>query len=254
MGNAGKQKRPLDGTSRLSDAEIAAARDRIGLVDLIGRHVVLRRDGREHVGLCPFHTEKSPSFRVYPDNHFYCFGCGAHGDAIGFVMRQANLDFLEAVRELGGMAEDSPPATAADPPKVDRSISSDDWWPPAWEAAVPIAGTLAASYLAARGLSFSDPEGRVLRFAESHPRRSPKGNRERHPAMLSAFSDPFTGGQVGIINCYLRSDGHDRIRDKRGKTSWGRAGGSVVLLSDHDEPTLGLTICEGTETGVALLM
>jgi DNA primase len=78
-------------------------RSRISLPHLIGRRVKLVRRGREHAGLCPFHQEKTPSFYVVEDKSFFhCFGCGAHGDAIGFVMRADNLDFLEAVEKLAG--------------------------------------------------------------------------------------------------------------------------------------------------------
>lgn len=76
-------------------------RQRIGLASLIGRRVRLAKRGREHIGLCPFHNEKSPSFTVNEDKGFFhCFGCGAHGDAIGFVMRSEGLSFLEAVERL----------------------------------------------------------------------------------------------------------------------------------------------------------
>src|SRR3954470_15620373 len=80
-------------------------RARISLVGLVGRRVRLTRKGREHAGLCPFHNEKTPSFYVVEDKGFFhCFGCGAHGDAIGFVMRADNLDFIEAVERLAGEA------------------------------------------------------------------------------------------------------------------------------------------------------
>ena len=70
---------------------------RIGLAELIGRQVALKKRGREHVGLCPFHNEKSPSFTVSEDKGFYhCFGCGAHGSAIDYAMRSENLSFPEA--------------------------------------------------------------------------------------------------------------------------------------------------------------
>ncbi len=80
-------------------------RDRVGLADTIGRRVKLTRKGREHLGLCPFHNEKTPSFTVNEDKGFYhCFGCGAHGDVIGFVMKRENLAFPEAVEQLAGLA------------------------------------------------------------------------------------------------------------------------------------------------------
>ena len=80
-------------------------RSRISLSGLIGRRVKLVRRGREFAGLCPFHHEKTPSFYVVEDKSFFhCFGCGAHGDAIGFAMRADNLDFIEAIEKLAGEA------------------------------------------------------------------------------------------------------------------------------------------------------
>src|ERR1700733_12689904 len=80
-------------------------RSRVSLADLVGKRVRLVRKGREYGGLCPFHNEKTPSFYVVEDKGFFhCFGCGAHGDAIGFVMRSENLDFIEAIERLAGLA------------------------------------------------------------------------------------------------------------------------------------------------------
>ena len=80
-------------------------RARIGLSDIVSRSVKLQQRGREHTGLCPFHTEKSPSFTVSNEKGFFhCFGCGAHGDAIGFLMRNDGLAFPEAVERLAAEA------------------------------------------------------------------------------------------------------------------------------------------------------
>ncbi|MBT5459766.1 MAG: DNA primase, partial [Rhodospirillaceae bacterium] len=80
-------------------------RARVGLAALIGRRVKLTRKGREHSGLCPFHNEKSPSFTVSEEKGFFhCFGCGAHGDVIGYVMRSENLSFPEAIERLADEA------------------------------------------------------------------------------------------------------------------------------------------------------
>ena len=80
-------------------------RNRLSLAEAIGRRVKLTRRGREFVGLCPFHHEKSPSFTVVEEKNFYhCFGCGAHGDVIGFTMRTEGLPFPEAVERLAGEA------------------------------------------------------------------------------------------------------------------------------------------------------
>lgn len=74
---------------------------RCDIEDVISSYVVLKRAGRNVKGLCPFHSEKTPSFTVYPDTQsFYCFGCGAGGDVISFLMRAENLDYPEAVRLL----------------------------------------------------------------------------------------------------------------------------------------------------------
>jgi DNA primase len=74
---------------------------RVDILDVVDPRVKLRKTGKNYAGLCPFHQEKSPSFTVNPDKQFYyCFGCGAGGNAIGFVMNFDNLDFPEAVEVL----------------------------------------------------------------------------------------------------------------------------------------------------------
>ena len=74
---------------------------RVDVVDVVGRYVQLRKGGANLLGLCPFHNEKSPSFTVSPTKQFYhCFGCGAHGSAITFLMERTGASFPEAVRTL----------------------------------------------------------------------------------------------------------------------------------------------------------
>ena len=74
---------------------------RVDIVDVVGRYVQLKKGGANYMGLCPFHNEKSPSFTVSPTKQFYhCFGCGAHGTAIGFVMEYAGQGFVDAVKDL----------------------------------------------------------------------------------------------------------------------------------------------------------
>nr|WP_269106520.1 DNA primase [Massilia sp. TS11] len=74
---------------------------RVDIVDVVGRYVQLKKGGANYMGLCPFHNEKSPSFTVSPSKQFYhCFGCGAHGTAIGFMIEYSGLGFVEAVKEL----------------------------------------------------------------------------------------------------------------------------------------------------------
>ncbi|HEX8954788.1 MAG TPA: DNA primase [Burkholderiaceae bacterium] len=75
--------------------------NRVDIVDVVGRYVQLKKGGANFMGLCPFHNEKSPSFTVSPTKQFYhCFGCGAHGTSIGFLMEYSGLGFVEAVKDL----------------------------------------------------------------------------------------------------------------------------------------------------------
>ncbi|MCR5150519.1 MAG: DNA primase [Clostridiales bacterium] len=78
---------------------------RLDIENVVSPYVHLTRAGKNLKGLCPFHNEKTPSFTVYTgENAFHCFGCGAHGDSIGFIMRIENLDFIEAVKTAAEMA------------------------------------------------------------------------------------------------------------------------------------------------------
>jgi DNA primase len=78
---------------------------RTDLVEVVGRYVQLKKGGANFMGLCPFHGEKSPSFSVSPAKQFYhCFGCGANGNAISFLMEHAGMGFVEAVKELAQQA------------------------------------------------------------------------------------------------------------------------------------------------------
>jgi DNA primase len=133
-------------------------RSRISLSGLIGRSVKLVRRGREYAGLCPFHHEQTPSFYVVEDKSFFhCFGCGAHGDAIGFLMRRDNLDFIEAIEKLAGeagLAVPRPTAQEREQARQQKTLLE------ALEAAAAFyenclaspAGARARNYLAERGL------------------------------------------------------------------------------------------------------
>lgn len=89
-------------------------RARLSLADIVGRKVRLVRKGREYVGLCPFHNEKTPSFGVVEEKGFYhCFGCGAHGDLFTFVMETEGLGFREALERLADEAGVALPAPSA---------------------------------------------------------------------------------------------------------------------------------------------
>jgi DNA primase len=75
--------------------------NRVDIVEVVGRYVQLKKGGANYLGLCPFHNEKSPSFTVSPTKQFFhCFGCGANGSAIGFMMEFSGMSFIEAVKDL----------------------------------------------------------------------------------------------------------------------------------------------------------
>lgn len=84
-----------------SKDSLETLRQRIDLVDVLSAHLDLKKSGASYKALCPFHDEKSPSFMVQKgDHHYHCFGCGAHGDAIGFLMTHLKMGFMEAVENL----------------------------------------------------------------------------------------------------------------------------------------------------------
>lgn len=89
----------------LSESFISELKARNDIEEVISSYVNVKRRGRNLVGLCPFHSEKTPSFTVYPDSQsFYCFGCGAGGDVVTFVKKIENLDYIEAVKSLAQRA------------------------------------------------------------------------------------------------------------------------------------------------------
>ncbi|WP_147696092.1 DNA primase [Vogesella mureinivorans] len=90
---------------------------RVDIVDVVDRYVPLKKAGQNYMACCPFHKEKSPSFTVSPTKQFYhCFGCGAHGSAIGFVMEYQGLPFVDAVKSLAeGIGLQVPQERAANP-------------------------------------------------------------------------------------------------------------------------------------------
>lgn len=89
----------------LSDSFLQELKFKTDIEDVISAYVSLKKRGSTFVGLCPFHNEKTPSFTVYPETQsFYCFGCGAGGDAVGFIRKIENLDYIDAVKSLADRA------------------------------------------------------------------------------------------------------------------------------------------------------
>jgi len=146
-------------------------RARTPLPGLIGRKTRLLKSGRNWKGCCPFHGEKTPSFYVY-DDHFHCFGCGAHGDAVTFVMQAEGAQFMEAVERLAGEAGLDVPKLA--PRDAERARQARDLYT-VMEAAMEAfqrrlrlpEGRPALEYLRRRGLTEETIQGFGLGWAGS---------------------------------------------------------------------------------------
>ena len=179
------------------------------------------------------------------------------GDALDLVREVLGLKIGDAIRwSLRWLGLEDGEASSPEPPasRTAEAKRGSDYWRKAFSATRSINQTIAETYLVeTRKLKPPGPMIEVLRFAARHPRRNTDDALEHHPALLALLSDIRTGEPSGLINVYLRPDGTDRLRDRKGKTSWGRAAGSAVMLSPFDDMTMGLTICEGLETGLALL-
>ena len=262
----------------IADIEIVQARQR---VDVIAATVALKRAGRLFCGICCFHNEKTPSFYVYPDGKFHCFGCGSHGDVIGFAMRTRGLDFPAAVRWL----LDLPPA----PPRALKHVETTTGTPRN-ESATPQervdailkgCGPItdvncpAGMYLASRGLKRHQPallahpalsytEAADGTPVESSWRRwqSDDGTwfrTKRFPALVAPITN--SAGKITAAHrtwCAnsIEYDGSDAYRDGRApidtrKKGIGVYGDGAVRLAPAGA-TLGLS--EGNETGIAAMM
>lgn len=232
-----------------ADIERARARG----VEVIGAEVELKRSGRQWTGCCPLHAEKSPSFYVYPDGHFHCFGCGAHGTAIDFVMRLRGLDFPAAVRWLLDMQEQppqmksrnvnrrSPREAEADTAARVRAILAG--------CGPVVEGTAAWLYLWSRGLK---PTHALL----AHPALYCHEIRGPLPALVAPLVGD-TGDTTAVQRIWVKNsveyDGSNPQADARAalntrKKTLGVMGNGAVRLAAAG-PVLGLA--EGVETSLA---
>ncbi len=132
---------------------------RVDIVEVVDRHVKLKRSGANYSACCPFHTEKSPSFTVSPTKQFYhCFGCGAHGTAIGFMMEYGGMGFVDAVKDLAQSTGMTVPEEVRSPESQRRAEEGPDLLGALLQAAQYYRNQLkdaprAIEYLKRRGLS-----------------------------------------------------------------------------------------------------
>ena len=101
---------------RIPDSFLETLTDRVNLAEVVSARMPLKKSGREYTGRCPFHDDSSPSFSVNPDKGLYhCFGCGASGGAVLFVMEFDRVDFIGAVEHLASQVGLEIPRDAEDP-------------------------------------------------------------------------------------------------------------------------------------------
>jgi DNA primase len=155
--------------------------NRVDIVDVVGRYVQLKKGGANFMGLCPFHNEKSPSFTVSPTKQFYhCFGCGAHGTAIGFMIEYSGLGFVEAVKDLAQ--------------GVGMTVPDEDRLPPAQRAEVQ-----------AKSLALSEVMTKVCDFYRGQLRSA-------QPAIAYLKGRGLTGEIAARFGMGYAPDGWDSLR------------------------------------------
>lgn len=188
-------------------------RARLSLSSVIARRVRLVRRGREHTGLCPFHNEKTPSFTVNDEKGFFhCFGCGAHGDVVGFEMRAGHLSFPEAVERLAAEAGITPPTESREEKeRAKRQASLHDVMEAAsvwYEAQLrQPSGRSALAYLQNRGLD----DETIARFRLGF---APDSRTALAAALYSQGISPDLAIEAGLLIRPDRGDPYDRFRGR----------------------------------------
>ena len=237
---------------KISLSDLQSLKSSIDLVALIGGSIKLTRRGADYWGLCPFHAENTPSFKVdSAGGFFHCFGCGQRGDVVSWVMTYYNIDFQEAVRWLGGDGAESlkrkAPLPVSPSKPADNQAQRLAFAREVWKAAQPIDGTQAAAYLARRGIRGQELPGHILppslRF---HPELSHAPSKRVFPAMIAAMQIKAQA-LCGIHRTYLSGDGKALVSPA--KMMLGRMQGAAIRLCAA-APILGLA--EGIETALSV--
>ncbi len=195
---------------RIPDEIIQQIRDRVDLVELVGRNVSLKRAGRSYKGLCPFHGEKTPSFHVNPDRGtYYCFGCQEGGDAFSFLIKVENLTFAEAARSLARDCGIEIPETVGGQGGIsEAAFAANEVAQSVYRAGFGEPGNPAAAYLARRGLAPEDAERFEIGFA---PDRWDTVAR----ALAARGVPASVGEKAGLLAARERGEGYyDRLRGR----------------------------------------
>lgn len=253
------------GTRRIPDADfhrlVGEARERHNLSDIVGRHTTLKRRGAtELVGLCCFHSERTPSLEVNDaKGTYHCHGCGAGGDAIRFLTQQEGMRFREAVEWLLG--DELPVISDAERVRrkqedarvlteriaLARSI---------WRTTVMAPGTPAEIYARSRGITIALPP--TIRYVETPRWRDPDTGEvgPNHPAMACALQNA-AGEVVGVQCVFLQDGGRSKYARTRpdgskakAKLTFGVGNGSAIRLGPVAPHIIA---CTGPENGLSLL-
>ncbi len=229
------------------------------LPEIVRIHVPdLRRNGREWIGRCPFHNERTASFTIFEKaggQRYHCFGCGADGDAIGFIMKAEGLEFRDALEHLADLDPSLAPRRPRAPPFDDakeraaRIAAAKRIWSAAkpWNALCPSETPLEA-YLRARGIDIEAIGGvpPSIRFdpALLHP-----PTRLRLPAMVAAIQEP-NGKVAGVHRTYLKADGSAKAEVNDQKMMKGICWTGAVRFGPV---TPILALAEGIETALSIV-
>ena len=231
--------------TNIAPADIERARFR--LVDIVKTVVVLTKKNELLVGICPFHSEQTGSFTVYPDQHFHCFGCNVHGDCIDFVREVRGLEFGDAVQWiLGSDPNRTGPKKVLKPkPTPTRDAQRNQQAALAiWRNAQRPVNTPVETYLRSRGIILDIPPS--IRYA---PDLKHGPTEMLMPAMVAAIQG-LDRSVTGIHRTYLVSDGSRKAPITQEKMMLGKCATGAVRLAVACE---SLILAEGIETALSVM-
>jgi DNA primase len=221
------------------------------LSDAVSRRTKLRKAGRQMVGLCPFHHEKSPSFYVYDaTDGYHCFGCGANGDIIKFVMETESVDFRTACDMITNgdlpIVPEAEKVKAAEEDAAARAAAI-DLARGVWDRSIPAAGTPAEVYLRSRSIGILPKRFRFVRTPAWYKLETGEVGPDL-PALVCLITD--TADQfLGIQRIFLADGGRSKAKMKQPKLSLGRPAGGAIKIGPPREHVI---VVEGPEDGATV--
>jgi DNA primase len=221
------------------------------LSDAVSRRTKLRKAGRNKVGLCPFHNERSPSFYVYDaTDGYHCFGCGANGDIIKFVMETERVDFPTACNMITSgdlpVVPEAEKAKAAEEDAAERAAAI-DLAHGVWEDSRAADGTPAETYLRSRGITILPKRFRFVLTPTWYDMKTGECGK-CVPALVCLITD-VADDFLGVQRIFLRDGGRAKANMKNPKLSLGRPAGGAIRIGP---PREHVTMVEGPEDGASV--